>query len=225
VCFLKKKVNKHFHYFFIAEIMSLDSMSAYDTSSSFDSQVTLIISLKFAYPRNRTEEEMNRRHYVIVSAILIVLVIAGLVALISNRAGPVDTPVPLYTSGFSSWSINAPQGTTQQVNLTLSSFFDSPLIAVPIENLRIVTGPPTNQEATFNYSLSLSQLTLQPHMSNITVISIKLANNVPLGKYTISVGLGEVKFLSANGNNSPGGKASAPEALQFEMIVTPKETS
>ena len=55
---------------------------------------------------------------------------------------------------------------------------------------------PLVQERVFNYSLSLDKVTLQPFMSNSTIITINLADDAPLGKYSIRVELGNIEFLS-----------------------------
>ena len=58
---------------------------------------------------------------------------------------------------------------------------------------------PLVQERVFNYSLSLDKVTLQPFMSNSTIITINLADDAPLGKYSIRVELGNIEFLSTPG--------------------------
>ena len=182
-------------------------------------EVTLIInlrsnSLKSEKRRNRMEEEMNHRYYVVVSVILFVIVIVGLVVYFDYRLTPISTPPLLYTSNISAQNNsnieNATQGTTQQLNLILTSICSTE-IAILIESFMIVGytsaisngfngGSPWNasaQEAVFNYSFSLSKLILQPFMSNSTTITIHLANNAPLGSYSLYINFGKIIFLSA----------------------------
>jgi len=110
-------------------------------------------------------------------------------------------------------NINASQGTTQQVNLTLTSRCPTEIV-VPFENLTIYSyysdvdynfygnysgdWRASAQETVFNYSFSLSQLTLQPFISNSTVLTINLANNAPLGSYSFEIYLGEIVFLPSS---------------------------
>jgi hypothetical protein len=174
---------------------------------------------------------------VIISIILIVIVIVGLVVYfdyssIRNKS-PAGTPPLLYSNNFPQ-PINASQGTTQQVNLTLTSY-QSPEIAIPIENIMIAgytsaiyygfngTSPwsTSAQETVFNYSFSLSQLILQPNMSNSTIITINLANNAPLGSYSLDIHLGKIIFLSPPGKYD----VSYSEGIPLVMVVTPNETS
>ena len=143
----------------------------------------------------------------------------------NNR--PASTPAVMYTSNISptislqttggiSNVINVSQGATQQINLTLTSLYSSQIVAIPIENLRLLAynsaidyknwdtsnwNTSIVQEKVFTYSFSLSELTLQPNMSNSTIITLSLTNNAPLGRYALWVNLGDIKFLSTNEND------------------------
>ena len=116
---------------------------------------------------------MKRRCY-IISIALIVIVIVSLVVYFgyssTSTESPASTPPILYTPSISPQIINASQGSTQLVNLTLTSIC-STKIAIPIENLTIngyTIGISDNvnesspwstsvQESVFNYSFSLNQ--------------------------------------------------------------------
>ncbi len=130
--------------------------------------------------------------------------------------------------------MNVSQGATQQVNLTLSSMSTAQIV-VPIENLTLLaynnTVATNNwdtsnwntslvEQDVFNYSFSLNQLTLQPGMSNSTVLTIKWFDNVPPGKYAVDIDLGNVKFLSAPGKYD----ISYSSSIWLGIIVTPKGT-
>jgi hypothetical protein len=129
----------------------------------------------------------------------------------SNR--PLSTPAVLYTSNFSpviptqlTGGVNvifAGIGETQQINLTFTSHYSSQ-IAITIENLRLIaynnTTDPKNwdtsnwntsivQEKVFTYLFSLSEITLQPNMSNSTIITLSLTNNSPMGRYALEIDL------------------------------------
>jgi hypothetical protein len=179
---------------------------------------------------------------VIISIILIVIVIAGLAyfGFISNRTVPPSTPVPLYSCnivplnpavtnvpGFGTGAMdNVTQGTRLQVNLTFTSRTDQQL-AISIENLMVTyynstvdyhRWVDTNnnysllQTKVFNYSLSLNPLTLQPDMSNSTILTINLAEDAPTGQYSLDIHLGNVI----------GASESYSETVGLEMIVTSK---
>jgi hypothetical protein len=167
----------------------------------------------------------------IVSIILIVIVIAGLVVYFDNSSAsktPESTPPLLYLASIS--NINASQDTTQQLNLTLTSICSTE-IEIPIENLTIngytsatsyngnVSSPWSTslQETVLNYSFSLSQLILQPSMSNSTMITIHLAHNASLGSYSLDIDLGKIIFLSEPKKND----ISYAESSSLVMVVTP----
>ena len=82
---------------------------------------------------------MKRRNY-IISIALIVIVMVGLVVYFGYSSigteSPASTPPLLYTPSVSPQIINASQGSTQQVNLTLTSIC-STKIEIPIEALTI----------------------------------------------------------------------------------------
>ena len=182
---------------------------------------------------------MNHRYYLIISVILIGVVIVGLVAYLdysstrTKSAPPAGTPPILYFSSVSPQNINASLGTTQQVNLTLTSYCSSE-IAIPIENLTIngytstighgySWSSPWNasvQETVFNYTFSLSQLILQPSMSNSTILTVHLVDNATLGVYSLDINLGKIIFLSAPEKYD----VSYSEVFPLVMIVTANET-
>jgi len=186
---------------------------------------------------------MDRKLHEVISIILTVIVIIGLVyaALILNRP-PTSTPITLYTyiispqnTGLTTDVMNITQGGTDQVSLTLRALH-SPQIEVPIENLKLTAYNSTIdysnnwdtsswntsivQQKVFNYSFTLSQLTLQPNMSNFTIITIKLADNAPTGRYALEINLGNLKFLSKPAKYD----ISYSEGIWLGMIVTPKAT-
>lgn len=184
---------------------------------------------------------MNRRDCVIISFILIGIVIVGLVAYfdyISNSA-VVNTPSPgilppIYNINLPE-NINASQDTTQKVNLTFTSTKQlSSEIAIHIENLTIVSytsaisyavnlslpWSASAQETVFNYSFSLTQLTLQPNMSNSTIITINLADNATVGSYTLQINC--VSFVYAS-NWEPEQEGTYSDIVPLVMVVTPDE--
>jgi hypothetical protein len=104
--------------------------------------------------------------------------------------------------------------------------------SVPFENLSLTYydsfyndwnnitdwNPSVPQQSVFNYSISQSQLTLQPNMSNSTIITINWADNAPTRRYSISVNLGQAEFLTDPSKHN--GVTGQPVAI--EVIVNPK---
>jgi len=175
----------------------------------------------------------------LTSVILLSVFIVGIVYVLSGNH-PASTPMLLYSYNISIQNIgvaedviNASLGSTQHLNLTLTSM-SSMQILIPAENLKLTAFNSTidysnnwdtsswntsvTQESVFNYSLSLSQLILQPNVSNSTIVTINLANNAPTGRYALEINLGDVKFLSAHGKHDQ----SYGSSVWLGMIVTPK---
>jgi hypothetical protein len=162
---------------------------------------------------------MKRRYYHIISIIAIVVVVCILYAGYASRVQTASTPPLLYSYAVSTPNagqisnvegdeyINVTQGSTQQINITFTSL-TSLQIAIPIENLTITTYTDINgysfwasaaQPQVINYSFSQNQINLQPNVSNSTILTIKWANNAPIGTYTLNIDLGFLKFLSTPG--------------------------
>jgi hypothetical protein len=135
-------------------------------------------------------------------------------------------------SGYNGFLDNVSQGLSLQVNITFTSK-TSQQIVIPVENLKVTYYNSTVdlhrwintndnysliQQQAFNYSLSLNQLTLQPNMSNSTILKINLAQNAPLGQYSIEINIGNIKVISSNGTE----ESSYSGTIGLEMIVTPK---
>ena len=167
---------------------------------------------------------MNRNYclliFIVLSTIVIVSSAAFIYILNRNEEYMPDTlyvtiEFPLgQTSGSPNHNIS--QGETCQINYTLLSWGCPEQFTVTIANLTLTKyasfdsypdgnfywenisawEPSIAQDTIFNYSLSLSQLTLQPHMSNSTIITLKWADNAPTGHYLISVNLSKPEFLT-----------------------------
>jgi len=167
---------------------------------------------------------MNRNNYLSIFLVLLTIVILSSAAFIYLSNKPEEyMPNTLYvsydfpldqTSGSSNHNVS--QGETHQINYTLSSWGCPEQFTVTIENLTLTKyasfdsypdgnfywenisawEPSIAQDTIFNYSLRPSQLTLQPHMSNSTVITLKWADNAPTGHYLIAVNVSEPEFLA-----------------------------
>jgi len=124
----------------------------------------------------------------------------------------VGTPPLAYSSKLTGIGIpqfdgifNASQSSTIQANLTLTSM-SAEKITVPIEDLRMTYynatvdykrwvnndyNYSTLQAESLNYSFSLNQLTLEPNMSNSTILTINVAQNATPGQYFFFIDFGD----------------------------------
>ena len=170
--------------------------------------------------------QKEKLKFALASTLIIIITVAVIAVVASleyhkNIDNPVATPRLLYSHDISPQHledvknvINATQGTAVHINLTLTSECDAQ-IAIPMENIKL-TGysenitstwggsnwdKPPIQDEIFSHSLSLNELTLQPRMSNSTIITISLVDNTPVGRYTIAIDLGFIEFLSEPGEN------------------------
>ncbi len=147
----------------------------------------------------------------------------------------VINPQVTEVSGYIGFFNNVSQGLPLEVNVTFTSLTNLPII-IPIENLTVTYYNSTVdlhswinnninysliQQQAFNYFFSLNQLTLQPNMSNSTLLTINLAQNAPIGQYSIDINLGNVQAVNANENSQ---LLSYSGTLGLEIIVTPKTT-
>jgi hypothetical protein len=164
---------------------------------------------------------MNTRHLRIVAVIVVLAIMSYsfIVIIWMNNLtiGPLDiqplieckvSNIEEYTNDY---VFNLTQGSTQQVNFTLTSKTDQKL-TIPLDfwlvafhsetyNGELDSFLPSNnptrfhynqsaQDKLFNYALSYNQLILQPHQSNSTIITLEITEIAPLGFYAFSVRLG-----------------------------------
>jgi len=139
--------------------------------------------------------------------IIILGILAGVVGLEYYNQIPNDYYPTFSSNVYPSNMINATQGSSCQVNLTLTSL--NTKTTVPIQNLDLTVynstidyktfiGTDDNsrysllQERYFTYSFSPNELTLQSHMSNSTILTINIAKDAPSGQYTFNITLGPV---------------------------------
>lgn len=197
-------------------------------------------NINVALNKFKIGEKMNRRHYVSILIILI-LVFVIFFEIYSHRFVPASTPKLLYDYEISPAEIvNTTQGATLQVNFTLTSMCSAKM-AIPVE-LKLLGYDSTIegfdtlptfgwgggfdfwntsvvQERVFNYSLSFGKITLQPQMSNSTIITISLADDAPVGRYLVFLYLGSIEFLSPPGEY----EVSYGSDMEFGIIVTSNE--
>ena len=181
---------------------------------------------------------MKRIYYHLVAAVLIGAVILGAYFAYSNQAHPADTPPLLYkysvsqansssTSYQGSTYFNATQGATEQINVTFTSLTSTPIL-IPVENLTITSY--TNeynysfwsdeaQPNVISYSLSLTQISLQPNGSNSTVLTINWLKAAPTGTFWLNLYLGNLKFIAQPQKY----EVSYSSAVWLGVDVNPKE--
>jgi hypothetical protein len=193
---------------------------------------------------------MNRKYIIPIAVLIVAVVIVLAYYSFTPKFTPASTPPVGYdcnlsvlnphvtkVAGYNSFFNNVSQGLPLQVNITFRSITNQP-ITIPIENLTVTYYNSTVdlhgwindngnysliQQQAFNYSFSLNQITLQPGMSNSTLLTINLAEDAPLGQYSIDIHLGYVKVYvnDANGNSQ---LLSYSGTIGLAMIVTPKTT-
>jgi hypothetical protein len=180
---------------------------------------------------------MVDKRFVILLAVVAVFMVGVISALVYfgfvAQKTPSATPAVQYSTTISSLNtkdLNVSQGTNLQLNLTFTSI-SSEQLTIPIENLTLLgydgsmpidykswnfsanwnTSIP--QERVFNYTFGLNQITLQPEMSNSTVLTIHVAEDAPIGKYTFDINLGTVISES---------ELPYSGSIGLGLIVTPK---
>jgi uncharacterized membrane protein len=184
---------------------------------------------------------MNRKHTVPIAILIVAVVVVLAYYSFTQKTTPASTPPGLYycdfsvlnpqvteVAGYNDFYNNVSQGLPLQVNITFTSTTNQS-ITILIENLTVTYYNSTVdlhrwidnngnysliQQQAFSYSFSLNQLMLQPSMSNSTILTISLAEDAPLGQYSLEIRL----------RNVIGALGSYSETVGLEIIVTPKTT-
>ncbi len=201
---------------------------------------------------------MNRRSFVILSVALIITAILSSVSFVLVYAYTADratqdmlsamstkplegVPPSLYVCSYmpvgqhcTGSIVNATQGTTQQLNLTLYSMYTRQ-ITVPLENLTLIAYNSTLdiktwntnawntsvvQETVFSYSFGQNELILQPNMPSSTILTIHWADDAPTGGYVMCFNSGKAEPAIPPILYSD----AAGQSLGFIMAVYPKGT-
>ena len=180
-------------------------------------------------------ELMVNRRLVIFFVLLAVLVlgVVSVMVYFSAQRIPSSTPTVQYSTDISSLNtkdLNVSQGTKLQLNLTFTSHGTEQL-TIPIENLTLLNydgsmpmdykswnfssnwSPTIPQERVFNYTFGANRITLQPALSNSTILTIYVAEDAPLGKYAFGINLGTVTSES---------ELPYSGSVGLGLIVTPK---
>jgi hypothetical protein len=140
----------------------------------------------------------DKRYLAIVIIVLLAIIVSAVLILKTSPSTPFSTPCPLIdgnVSSLGSEGMNVTQGSTLQVNVTLTSFADQKL-TVPIENLKLAGFNNTAwdnslpQNELFNYTFSNNELILQPYESKFVVLTLEVAEDAPLVQYLFYIELG-----------------------------------
>jgi hypothetical protein len=110
---------------------------------------------------------------------------------------------PMMDSNVSPFHLTVAQGATFQVNVTLTSFLDTE-ISIPLENLSAITYSPSHislPQETFNYTFSPNPLILAPTVTNSSILIVKLAEDFPIGDWTMVVTFGNSPLTYVGGRN------------------------
>ena len=164
---------------------------------------------------------MKTKYFLIIWVILVITVISAVayqnyynIPTLPDRRDVIYHDPPLLDVNLSNLRQNVTQGSTLQVNITLTSRAEQEL-TIPIENLTLTgfnntawdNSIPQNQ--LFNCTFSTEQLVLQPHESKTTVLTIETAEEAPLVQYVFDVWLGNSEVTQLN-------------AASLTIRVTPK---
>jgi hypothetical protein len=186
---------------------------------------------------------MNAGHLRIVAVVVLVAIVSYSIIVFvwmdSLRIGPLDIQ-PLLDCNMSNiegysndYVFNLTQGSTQQINFTLTSITDQQL-TIPLDFRLIVFQSETYngeldsfipdsddparfrynesaQDKVFNYAFSYNQLILEPFESNSTIITLEIADIAPSGFYAFGINLGNWEVTHR-------------KTCQLDVIVEPKQS-
>lgn len=109
-------------------------------------------------------------------------------------------------SDYSPSQITVAQGSTFQVNITLTCYLDTEL-SLPFENLSLrgynntSWQSSTPQEKIFNYTFSENPLILPPNGKGSCILTVTFANDAPVGDYLLFVKYGKTDLTYVAGGN------------------------
>ena len=166
---------------------------------------------------------MNNRYLCVAVAVLAISVVAGSCGILlwmeSLTIGPIDYTLIDCQVSSSVEDMNVTQGSTLHLNFNLTSKADQEL-TIPIENITLfwfysesydgeldtffsITDWPngygynhSTQDKVFNCTFSATQVVLQPLESDSIDITLEMADNAPVGKYSFLIALGNGQVTS-----------------------------
>jgi hypothetical protein len=115
---------------------------------------------------------------------------------------PLKKPPPMISSVLSPFDSTIAQGATFQVNVTLTSFLDIE-ISIPIDLSLMaynnIHPSPLPQEKIFNYTISPNPVIIAPNGTNSSILTVKLAEDAPIGDYMMYVTFGNWQLTNVSG--------------------------
>ena len=137
---------------------------------------------------------------VLTIIIVIVAIISAYIFIASNsQPSPLSKPLPLVELNLApSGSLNATQGGVTSVNVTLTSLNMSET-AIPLSLvLQAYNNEPwdssINKEALFSSTFTLNPVVLKSNETKTSVLTLHVAEDVPIGKYAFLVELGNTEL-------------------------------
>ena len=170
---------------------------------------------------------MNKKTYMAAIIIVLILIIGIVVGLnIANQPNPIPqlSPTPTASPTPSSTILepsikpfplisisvypnyykmeNISQGATFQENITITSQVETQvplnLTLTGYNNTSWISSTP--QEELFNYTFTPNELNLNENGSSSSILTIQLAEDVPLGRYVFYIGVGKEQITHVGGN-------------------------
>ena len=122
-----------------------------------------------------------------------------------NNSPPEDSHISLIYDDLSPEDLNATQGSSFTVNITMTSYVDME-ITVPFENLtlmlydnqgQLISAP---QGGILDYNFSPNQLVLGPYGNGSSILTVSLADDAPEGSYVMQISYGNSEMTNLTSN-------------------------
>jgi hypothetical protein len=101
-------------------------------------------------------------------------------------------------------NVNVSQGSTFQINITLTSLLETELI-LPFESIDVMgfNDSSTNipKGILFSFNFDKNPLIISPNSSDSTILTINMADDAPIGKYLILIKYGNSNLTYVGGNS------------------------
>lgn len=186
---------------------------------------------------------MNRK-IALITVVIVAVFLVSLGIMANNQSNEVPKVTPLsgpefvfrsrvsaLNGGGSNESyFNVTQGSTLPINFTFTPITNQP-IEIPIENITLSSYSDTInpkawvdtgnsglvQDNVFTYSFSFNPVIVQPSTSNSTMLTIKFADNAPIGQYYLELKLGRAILINTQS------EANYYSTLGIEIIILPNQ--
>lgn len=151
-----------------------------------------------------------RRKFLVASATILAILLLGigLVIFHFNNSQQPQIPYkhpPMITETYTpSHFLNVGKGSTFQINITQTSLLDTEL-SLPFESLDLMAY--NNSSANipkgmlYSYSFTKNPLIIPPNGTNSTILTVKMANDAPIGQYLLYVRYGNSNITYVGGSS------------------------